>query len=684
MNLNLHKILNIVFLPIALSLAFDVSIINRVCIAIVFLAGGYRCGSVSIFILRFWQGLCLSSLIGLLLWKLNDQLITPVVAFGLFLICVLFLQSNKDFIRSPLVKASKNNNVRDIVGLLSVLIIAFQAPRGKQAHLRYLIAEDNEGWLRTPLSTLRTNNLDLQIVFDTTSIQYFIKFTLNSFLFIFKPIFSTAISDVAITVNVVSNAWILLAISAVLLTLLIFEDFVVCLSQKSPPFIVFFAVSVISFAFFRASLLNGHYAQLLLNVVVYSFIITIVELSRIETARWRRIQIIVAMSIGAAMVGSYNPWIGISAGAIFVVFDLIFRPTLLSRLFSYKLSLLLVPFLFLAFWFAYTSLSKRYGMLDDGGGVWVLNNEPIWVFVFLIVSIVFVIVSNLVISRRPEIGLTENRLSTSKLWYFLPFAAFLFSFILIPREFDRYQWLSLLLLVPLFLFAILSGEIKRSTKVLLADSSYTSVLFLGAGSFVFVIYVWLASRFVGPVFEPMYAAHKSLLAFVGQFFWLPIAFLVLIDVSDNKFVRWTKDGFVVVLLTLSFGIFPIIRNSSDLAPVDAVRNLGGDWWIEPTLAAHDRDNQALVVCVNGDASVDAFSVYNCNRFSSTLSLEGEVANSFRGVAWNNPDSYLRIPDILRSIDSSRRIVVLVNGQMTEETRGLLAGPDKNIEIIEVG
>jgi len=323
-------------------------------------------------------------------------------------------------------------------------------------------------------------------------------------------------------------------------------------------------------------------------------------------------------------------------------------------------------------------------MLDDGGGVWVLNNEPIWVFVFLIVSIVFVIVSNLVISRRPEIGLTENRLSTSRLWYFLPIAAFLFSFILIPREFDRYQWLSFLLLVPLFLFGILSGEIKRSTKVLLADSSYTSVLFLGAGSFVFVIYVWLASRFVGPVFEPMYAAHKSLLAFVGQFFWLPIAFLVLTDFSGNKFIRWTKDGFVVVLLTLSFGIFPIIRNSSDLAPVDAVKNLGGDWWIEPTLAAHDRDNQALVVCVNGDASVDAFSVYNCNRFSSTLSLDGGVANFFRGVAWKNPDSYLRIPEILSSIDSSRRIVVLVNGQMTEETRGLLAGPNKNIEIIEVG
>ena len=683
MNLNSHKILNFVFLPIAISLAFDVSIITRVCLAAVFVAGGYRCGSVNIFILRFWQALCLSSLIGLLLWKMNDQLITPVLAFGLLLICVMFLLWNKEFTRTQLSKTSENSNVRDLVGLLTVLFIAFQAPRGKAANLRYLIAEDNEGWLRTPLSVLRTNNLDLQLVFDTTSIQYFIKFTLNSFLFMFKPVINADISDVAISVSVMSNAWILLAISVALLTLLIFDDFIVALSHKSPSLIAFLAVSFISFAFFRASLLNGHYAQLLLNIVVYSFIISLVEFSRIKNFRWRRMQIIVAMSIGAAMVGSYNPWIGISAGAIFLVFDLIFKPTFLTRVFSNKRSWLLAPFLIPAFWFAYRSLSSRYGMLDDGGGVWILNNEPIWVFVILSISIVIVFISDFVTSRRPLKDGTKVKSSTANLWLFLPFCAFSFSFILIPREFDKYQWLSLLLVVPLFLFAIFGGEMKRITKVLFTDSSYISVLYFGAGSFVFVIYVWLASRFVGPVFEPMYAAHKSLFAFVGQFFWLPLAFLVLIEVSGNKFVRWTKDGFVIVLLTLSVGIFPILRNSSDLAPVNAVRNLGGDWWIVPTLAAHDRDNQVLVICVNGDASVDEFSVYNCNRFSSTLSSDGEIANSFRAIAWNNPDLYLQIPDLLISIDASRNIVVLVNGQMTDGTRSLFNNPDRNIEIVEV-
>ena len=684
MKLNVNKFISFILLPIALSLAFDVSFFTRVCLFTVFVAGSYRCGSTSVFFLRFWQAFCFSALVCLLLSKINNQLITPITAFLSLLISVVYLLWNKEYAQAKYTVNSDKGFLRDVIAAVTVLFVAYQAPRGKSANLRYLIAEDNEGWLRTPLNSLRIGDLDLQLVFNTTSIQYFIKFTLNNFLFIFKPIFNADDSDAATSINVVSNAWIFLAVSSVLLVLLIFEDFFVTLNKKAPSIFVFSSISVISFAFFRASLLNGHFAQYLLNIVVYSFIISIVELSRLKRIRMQKFHSIVCVATGAAMVGSYNPWIGISGGAIFLVVNLIFKPTLLTRIFSDKRLLFAVPFLIAAFWFAYKFLSSRYGMLDDGGGIWVLNTEPIWIFVFLSVSIVFVIATDFFISRRYVSEFTNRKLSTTNLWIVVPLFAFLLSFVLIPREFDRYQWLSLLLVVSLYLYAIFSGELKRITKVLFTDSSYLSVLYLGAGSLVFVIYVWVASRFVGPVFEPMYAAHKSLLSFVGQFFWLPVGFLVLLEVSGTKFVKRVKDGSVVVLLTLSIGIFPIIRNSPDLAPVNAISNLGGDWWIEPTLAAHDRDNQALVVCVNGDASVDAFSVYNCNRFSSTLSLDGEVANSFRGVAWNNPDSYLGIPEILRSIDSSRRIVVLVNGQLTEETRGLLAVPDKKIEIIEVG
>ena len=682
MKFNAHKVMNFVCLPIALSLAFDVSNITRVCLAIVFATGGYRCGSVLFFILRFWQALCLSSLIGLFLWKMNAQLVTPVLAFGLLLICIALLIWNKGFACSQFSKRSDKSNVRDLVGLLSVLLIAFQAPRGKAANLRYLIAEDNEAWFRTPLSVLRTNNLDLQLIFDTTSIQYFTKFTLNSFLFIFKPILGSGLSDAAISINVVSNAWIFLALSAVLLTLIIINDFFVTLSPKSPPLLVFVGVSVIAFAFFRASLLSGHYTQLLLNVVVYSFIISIVEFSRIENIRWRRILMIVALSTGAAMVGSYNPWIGVSAGGLFLVFDLVFKPTLVTRVFSNKRSWLLALLVFPALWFAYNSLSSRYGQLDDGGGVWILNNEPIWIFVFLGSSILISLFFDFAISRPSSNDVATQKLSIANRWHYLSLIAFLFSFILIPREFDDYQWLSLLLLFPMFVSATFSGEMKRLNKLLFVETSYISVLYLGVGSFFFSSYVWLASRFVGPVFEPMYAAHKSLLAFAGQFFWLPLAFLVLIEVPGTRLFKAIKDGFVIVLVTLALGIFPFLKDSSDIAS-EYTAAYGGVWWMEPTLAAHDRDNQVLVLCVNGDASVDEFSVYNCNRFSSTLSLDGEIAGSFRAISLNNPDMYLQIPDLLISIDTSRNIVVLVNGQMTDGTRSLFDNPDRNIKIVEV-
>ncbi len=157
---------------------------------------------------------------------------------------------------------------------------------------------------------------------------------------------------------------------------------------------------------------------------------------------------------------------------------------------------------------------------------------------------------------------------------------------------------------------------------------------------------------------------------------------MLIEVPGTKLFKVIKDGFVIVLVTLALGIFPFLKDSSDIAS-EYTAAYGGVWWMEPTLAAHDRDNQVLVLCVNGDASVDEFSVYNCNRFSTTLSLDGEIAGSFRAISWNNPDMYLQIPDLLISIDASRNIVVLVNGQMTDGTRSLFDNPDRNIEIVEV-
>jgi hypothetical protein len=686
MRLKTATVLDLFLLPFALGFAFDVSITTRFVIILAFFVGGYRCGSVSIFLLRIWQAMCLSALISLLLWRVSDQLVTPMLAFALFLLTLVGFLWNSGFNQTSLSTIPKNGTLKEIVALLGVLFVAYQAPRGRSTNLRYLIAEDNEGWLRTPLSVLRTNDLDLQLVFDTTSIQYFIKFSLNSFLHIFKPFIFIRDSDAATAINIVSNSWVFLAISAVLLTLAIFDDFFTNLNQRSPSLLLLSAVAAISIAFFRASLLNGHYAQLLLNVVVYTFILSIVELSRRLDARGRRASAVVALSTAAAMVGSYNPWIGVSAGAIFLVVDSIFRPSLLTRIFSNKKSLLLVPILLPIFWFTYKSLSSRYGALDDGGGVWVLGLNPIVLFVLFYVSLIALA---LIFKFRGHLNFDVKDVHSKNFSFARPVLLIGFFilgpwFAIPPRHYFWDRQIALIFVLGVLVLGVISRNFRIKILDIKGARSYISILILCFGSLCFVIYVWLASRFGGLVLQPMYAAHKSVLAFTGQFFWVPFAILFSVHSQTTKFKSFLRDGVLSGLYILMIGVYPILRNSADQASINSLINSAGDWWIEPTLAAHDRDNQALVVCVNGDASVDAFSVYNCNRFSSTLSLEGEVANSFRGVAWNNPDSYLRIPEILSSIDSSRRIVVLVNGQLTEETRGLLAGPYEKIEIIEVG
>ena len=103
----------------------------------------------------------------------------------------------------------------------------------------------------------------------------------------------------------------------------------------------------------------------------------------------------------------------------------------------------------------------------------------------------------------------------------------------------------------------------------------------------------------------------------------------------------------------------------------------------PTLQSYAADQDAFIACVNGDWTVDDISVYNCNRFSSTLSVDGELANSFRYLAWRQKETYPALKDQIASISSTRNVVVISNGVMTPETRALFDKRIGRINFIEV-
>ena len=255
-------------------------------------------------------------------------------------------------------------------------------------------------------------------------------------------------------------------------------------------------------------------------------------------------------------------------------------------------------------------------------------------------------------------------------------------FFLVSEDPNSRQWLSLLLLVGMLATQQFFSDLRKAVSRIKADKTYSPVLLLCTGTYLFVLYVWLASRFVGPIFEPMYAAHKSLLAFAGQFYWIVIC-LLFIEVNRAKQVTRLRNAVVGLLLLMASGLFPIVRGDKTETPIDAVTNLGGDWWVAPTLQSYSVDPDAFIACVNGDWTVDDISVYNCNRFSSSLSVDGELANSFRYLAWKQKESYSALKDQIALISSTRNVVVISNGVMTPETRALFDRRIGDIEFIEV-
>ena len=134
---------------------------------------------------------------------------------------------------------------------------------------------------------------------------------------------------------------------------------------------------------------------------------------------------------------------------------------------------------------------------------------------------------------------------------------------------------------------------------------------------------------------------------------------------------------------MAAGLFPIVRGDRTEVPIDVVSNLGGDWWVSPALQSYAADQDAFIACVNGDWTVDDISVYNCNRFSSSLSVDGELANSFRYLAWRQKETYPALKDQIASISSTRNVVVISNGVMAPETRALFDKRIGRINFIEV-
>ena len=680
MSKKLHQFLNFLAIPFAISFTFDLTLQRHFFLLFVLVVGSALSNGAAAFLVTCWQALCFAGLVSLAISICVPRLFNPNVGMLLFVIalCLLVFYKRNSFSGNKVCQSVDLK--RDLVALLFISIMSRGFPHGDRSKFAFILAEDNEGWIRAPLNLFRNNQVDLSPSLGTTSIQYFVNFSLSSFARLFGDSTDPSNSDQANAIHIAATSWTFLWITGILLVLFVTCDFSTRVIGRKSSALLYLVVGVFQVGYFRAALLNGHYAQFLLNVVVFTFVISLIEMVAVRNQKrpWGRA--LIALPVALAMVGSYNPWIAISFGSLFLILNDFFSKSLLARAIRSKYLPVIGLFAVGGLLIVYLQLSSRYGMLDDGGGIWVVGSESLWVG-----GIISVVLSIFLLpqSTLPKLIVSQTNMQRELTFNdFFAMYTVAVGFFLVSVDPNSRQWLSLLLLVGMFATRQFLGQLGKTVSVIKADRTYSPVLLLCSGTYLFVLYVWLASRFVGPVFEPMYAAHKSLLAFTGQFYWIAIC-LLFTETNQAKQVTRLRNVVVGLLLIMAAGLFPIVRGDRTEVPIDVVSNLGGDWWVSPALQSYAADQDAFIACVNGDWIVDDISVYNCNRFSSSLSVDGELANSFRYLAWRQKETYPALKDQIASISSTRNVIVISNGVMTPETRALFDKRIGRINFIEV-
>jgi len=629
------------------------------------------------FVFIFWQSLCIAAFVSLIVSRYATSLFNPNFAVGLFFVClicnVLFKRnSNSDR------KVFRSADIqRDLTALCLLLFISIRSPRGDYQKFVTLLAEDNEGWTRAPLDLLRNSRIDLSFSLDTLSIQYFVNFSLGAFTRLFGNSPSQQISDQTNAIHAVANSWLFLLVSGVILVLFLTSDLVSRVFDHKRSFVVYVVVGLFQLGYFTASFLNGHFAQLLLNIVVLVLCYSLIEVMLVRHQKWSFIDALIALTVAFALVGSYNPWIAISIGSVGLIFVFYIRKNYLLRIVQSRFRFIYLLLLFLGSAFCYQELSTRYGMLDEAGGIWVVGMRSFIIYILILIYLS----ASLFIAKNPRLMKevfqddgSQNEFNEKLLILF-----FVLSIFLISEDLRYGQLHHLILLLGTVLTKRRFLDFQSSKIRIIYDRSYIPVILLCGGSGLFVVYVWIASVVSGPIYAPMYAAHKSLLAFSGQFYWLVLCFFFQ-NTKQRKFLANMRNLIVGIIFLSLAGIQPLLISQRYF---ESRATLENTWWIKTMINVYNDNSDATVICVNGEIQIDNFSVYNCNRFSSSLSQFGTPAAYARFLAWGQKEKLGLLIDSIKTIPVDRRIVILSFGPMTTETRAMLDVGRRNYEIVEI-
>ena len=658
---SIYKVTQILLFPFLTGFLFDLRWANQVCISLCLVIFVHYVGNFLETLVLIWQSCALSALCLLMLNLVFKQSLNySIAALSVVLVCCLLIF----VIRYSKPKAKSAENIPFNFYTVAVFIYCYHiAPRGRYQNIGFLYHEDNGKPLAELFNFTKTESLSIDLLnkYDREQVSYFVRFILNFIDHLSSRSGATAAMG---ALNSLSNSWIFVLLSSALFVGGLISWFIenLKLNQVASYLTLMFSLAL-SIWSFQVSHTAGYFPLFLLNTVVVLFLFSHKD-SQCLVINSRSLSFLIGVSTSLAMIGSWQPWfpVGVSAallsvykfsGRLYWTKSPIRRNTLLIILAigGIKIGLSIPKIL--------TSLDLESPGRDS------VASELFYLFgMILLMGIVGVV--------RHSLNKTSNFKSAPThsmglIWLYraVPIALVI-SVLLLNLSRNQKETVYFVLIFGLIFNRTSVCKIQNELRSFISNERYDASLLLCAITFTYVLVIHMLSRYIGPVYQPMYAANKSAVAFYSQFSWLLIVVVALIVFEKENRLQ---IGYSLVVL---FAAFEILVSSISLGRSPTQ----GQWWHKTVVDSLSQHPELPVTCTNLSFNDVDHQTYVCNRLLDSIEDERFVEIlRYQQTSMEGPRPY-DLSDARKYLEqesSFKQLLIVSRAQLSPEMRDFFSG-----------
>jgi hypothetical protein len=513
------------------------------------------------------------------------------------------------------------------------------SPRSAEESLGFLYPEDNEKWLQPLMAAERGALPSIVVPNETRNMQFAFRMLLDLVAGV-GPGGEAAVMTVDRALAALSNA-LLLALAMSLLLVPLAVDALWRWLSTTGSLGTWRAVTSITsqlvciYVFGQAQSV-GHVPAYVASVLGLCAAIFALRVDLSQTTPHRTSASLLASVAAVGLVGTYNPWAPVAALLLLAVMVARFGSSLLRVLMRHwSILLLSVVGAVTVGAVLVRGFLARLGDLDEAASTATVHVEALWVMVTLVPLLVWVIgwcgpAAESVVDRVDRAGGSGVLVAVRP----LGLASALALVVLVAVQLmgsDESQKVAfaavVIMLVPL---AVLSFRHRSAHDGASTGVRWVFITYL-AGSVAYAALLWVLSRYLGPPFEPRYAAWKSLLLVIAQFGWVAVVLVVWVVSRLPRGIAIPLLPAAILSLGLIFGFQSRVNETY----------VHSKWWHEPVLTSLAIRPEEPIVCAVATYGYPDYETYTCNRFLETLSRTSQPAGAFRYAAWYDNEAVQR-------------------------------------------